>query len=383
MFSASFLRALTLATALLAPALALSGCGGGGSGGGGTGPSVPPPTGGGTTGNTTGNSTGGTTGGTTAGSTTGGATGGGTTGGDPTPPSNGNRQLFFDDFTTPTLSTSLWDNLDQYQPLQRTYFGNRPINLNQGGTTFTRLTLDSYNPTPNYRGQFFRGTEILSRSFFTVGDGLEAEARLRGPDLPAGIVFAFFLINDRPEPEGQRKDEIDFEFVTAQQEQFGGRNRLYTNVWNNWNEGRDGFDGNPLQEDTPNRMRDDLVYQPSANPNYDYADWNTYRIRWYPNRTEFYVNGRLERTENEVKPDKPLQLRFNIWTPIPEFAQAFSGNLPGPVPSPSSPDRRIYDFDVDYVRVTALSAGASQARVASPTEVGAAQATMGRLQRSR
>ena len=354
MFSVFSFRALTLAAALLAPALYLSGCGGGGGGGGGggTGPSLPPPTDGGSTGGTI-------------------------------PPSNGNRQLFFDDFTTPTLSTSLWDNLNEFQPLQRTYFGNRPINLNQGGTTFTRLTLDSYNPTPNYRGEFYRGTEILSRQFFTVGDGLEAEARLRGPGLPPGIVFAFFLINDRPEPEGQRKDEIDFEFVTKQQEQFGGRNRLYTNVWNNWNEQRDGFDGNPLPESTPNRMRDDLVYQPSVDPNYDYAEWNTYRIRWYPDRTELYVNDRLERIEDEVRPDKPLQLRFNIWAPIPEFQQAFSDNLLDPVSAPGNPNRRIYDFDVDYVRVTALGSSASQARVATSAEVGAAQTTMGTLKRSR
>lgn len=288
----------------------------------------------------------------------------------PVPPQSG--VLFSDDFNSSSFDTGKWGRYTNPQQLQRTRFGSLPTNRSEDGTSFTRLTLDSYNP--DAPGQFFRGTEIYTFRSFTVGNGLEAEVRLRAPNLPPGLVLAFFLINDRyvgtPSDQTYRKDEIDYEFLTAQQEQFAGntRNRLYTNVWNDWNQPRDGFDGNDIDDGT-NRLHDDKVYQPSVDPNYDFADWNVYKIRWYSDRTEFYVNDRLERIEREVVPaEQALSLHFNFWSPTGDFSQAFSGNLPGPVASSSNPDRKIYQFDVDYVRVTALGSGANSARVATGDE---------------
>lgn len=354
MFSASSFRVLSLTAALCSPALLLAGCGGGGSG-----PSAPTsPTA----------------------TATPSPTGAGPT---PTPTQTpvipgGGGQLLRDDFNASSLDSSVWGHYVSSQaPLQRTRWGNNGINLNEGGVSFTRLTLDSYNPdapaTANNPG-LFRGTEIFTKQSYLVGNGLEAEARLRAPNLPSGLIFAFFLINDRVLPgsgsfqQNYRKDEIDFEGITAQQDQFGGRNRLYTNVWNDWNEQLYGFDGNSAPEDTPNRAHDDLVYGPSVDPNFDYANWNTYKIRWFPDRTEFYVNNNLERIEREVKPNQALSVHFNFWTPTGDFQQAFSGNLPGPVDSASSDGRRTYQFDVDYVRVTALTAGTRSARVATGAE---------------
>ena len=346
MFSASHLRALALGAAFFVPALALSGCGGGGSG-----PTAPP---------------------------TSTPAPGATATPAPTNPGGGG-QLLFDDFSASKLNSGVWGFYDQYQPLQRTFFGNNGINLNEGGVSFTRLTLDSYNPTPGndssgkpIRGNKFRGTEITSKKSFVVGNGIEAEARLRAPGLPPGIVFAFFMINNRyvgaQTPANYRKDEIDFEFLTKQEADFGNRNQVYTNVWNNWNERLYGYDGDSSNNTTPDRDHDDLVYGPSVDSNYDYANWNTYKIRWYPDRTEFYVNGNLERTEREVKPNQALSVDFNIWTPTGDFQQAFSGNLPGPVSDANDPDRKIYNFDVDYVKVTALTSGANSARVATGAE---------------
>ncbi len=338
MFTASHLRSLALGAALFVPAMALSGCGGGGP----TAPTTPTPT----------------------------PAPGATPTPTPTNPGGGN-QLLFDDFNSGTLNSGVWSRYTRdFAPLQRTRWGSNSTNLNEGGTSFTRLTLDSYNP--DSPGQLFLGTEIFTKTSYMVGNGLEAEARLRAPNLPSGLIFAFFLINNRFDgpisDANYRKDEIDFEGITAQQEQFGGRNRLYTNVWNNWNEQLYGFDGNSDPEDTPNRDHDDLVYGPSVDPNFDYANWNTYKVRWYPDRTEFYVNGTLERVEREVKPDQAMELHFNLWTPTGDFSQAFSGSLPGPVNSANNPDRRIYNFDVDYVRVKALTAGAGSARLATGAE---------------
>ena len=333
MFSFS-LRALALSIAVLGPTFILTGCGGGGS----SGPSNP------------------------------------TT---PTLPPAGGGQLLFDDFDAATLNSAVWDRYKNPQQLQRTLFGNNGQNLSENGTNFTRLTLDSYNPEAP--GRLFRGTEIYTKTSYRVGNGLEAEARLRGvnpngENLPSGLIFAFFLISDRyVDGPGSfesryRKNEIDFEFLTKQQEDFGGRNRLYTNIWNEWNQQLYGFDGNPAPEDSPNRNNDDLVYAPSIDASYDYANWNTYKIRWYPDRTEYYVNNNLERTEREVRPSRALQLHFNFWTPTSDFTQAFSGNLPGPVATADNPDRRTYQFDVDFVRLTALGSGANSARIATGDE---------------
>ncbi len=286
-----------------------------------------------------------------------------------TPTSSGQTVLFSDEFAG-NFDTSKWGLYTPPQQLQRALFGAEPIDMTENGTTFTRLTLDSYNP--DAPGQLFRGTEFYSYQSFAVGQGLEAEARLRAPGLPSGLVFAFFLINDRyegsPSPQTYRKDEIDYEFLTAQNQQIAGarRNYLYTNIWNDWNERLYGYD--PSDDNTgPERTHDDKVYQPSVDPNFDYANWNTYKIRWLPDRTELYVNNRLERTETDVKPDNAMSLHFNFWTPN-NFPAAFSGDLPGPVDTPTNPDRKIYQFDVDYVRVTSLSTGANAARIAPPAQ---------------
>ena len=359
-------RTLVLLCALGVPLLALAGCGGGSSGpsnnsGGAT-------TGGTTTGGTTGTTTGGTTPTSTPTSTVPTPTPTSV----PTPTSSGGQAvLFSDDFDAPNFDTATYGLYTNEQQLQRTQFGAAPTNQSEAGTTFTRLKLDSYNP--DAPGQLFRGTELYTYRSFAVGQGLEAEARLRAPGLPPGLILAFFLINDRyegaPVAQNYRKDEIDFEILTAQQQQIAGntRNYLYTNVWNDWNEGLYGFDLNSANNG-PERTNDDKVYRASMDPSLDYANWNVYRIRWYPDRTEFYVNDRLERIETEVRPDNPLSLHLNFWTPYGNFNQAFSGSLPGPVSSPDSPSRRIYQYDVDYVRVTALGAGANAARIAPASE---------------
>ena len=283
----------------------------------------------------------------------------------------GGGLLFSDDFSG-SFNTAKWGHYTNPQELQRTRFGGVPTNRTENGTTFAHIAIDSYNP--NAPGDKFLGTEIRTYQSFAVGDGLEIEARLRAPGLPAGLIAAFFLISDRytgtpPTENNYSKTEIDYEILTAQTEQFAGntRNRLYTNIWDDWNFPRDGFDLNDAPAG-PERIHDDKVYAPSVDASYDYANWNVYKIRWFLDHTEYYVNGRLERIERDVKPNEAMELHFNIWTPTPDFNQAFSGSLPGPVGSASSPDRRNYGFDVDYVKVTALTTGANSARIAAGAE---------------
>ena len=317
---------LSLCGALSAFALLVSGCGGGGGGNGGSTPNPTP------------NSTPAPT----------------------TPPVAG--QLFSDDFSGASLSSS-WGNYSSQNQLQRTRFGIRPDVLSENGTGFVRLRLESFNPI--YRGQF-RGTEIFTKRRFARGGGLEVSARLRAPNLPPGIIFAFFTIYDRfngpPSDATYLKDEIDFEFLTAQEEQFtprNQRNKLYLNIWDRWNLSN-GFDGNDVGDgaETEQKRRSDKTYQPA---NYDYANWNIYTIRWLPDRTEFLLNGNLERTEREVNPSQPMSVHFNMWTGTPDFRQAYSDSLQA---DSSAASNRVWNFDVDYLRVRQIGTAATTNNIA-------------------
>lgn len=282
--------------------------------------------------------------------------GGGGNGASPTPtPSSGPVTLLRDDFSGSALSGNTWGVYAQDQRLQRTKFGFTPDIVSENGDSFARLRLDSFNP--NSVGDF-KGTEIFTKRRFARGNGLEMTAKLRAPGLPAGLILAFFGIHDNNvDSDGPtyRKDEIDFEILTAQQEQFAAntRNRLYLNIWNDWNL-RDQFDENDANDTT--RIHDDKTYGPAKATGYDYANWNIYTVRWYPDRTEFYVNGTLERVETEVKPDEDLSIHFNMWTGITDFRQAYSASLQ---PASSAADNKTYTFDVDYVAITDISGGTS------------------------
>ncbi len=311
-FNLRFAAALVALPALIASSSLLSGCGGGG----------------------------------------GSSSGGG--GGTPTLPFN-------DEFNGASLNLSDWGVYGSSQELQRTRFGTTPQLLTENGTNFARLTLDTYNPNASNR---FRGTEIYTKNRFPLGNGLEIEARLRGPINQPGIVFAFFTIYDRyngngaPTPGNYSKSEIDYEFLTAEQEQFspaGQSRRLYLNIWDDWNEVRDGYDGDDVE--TPSRIHDDKTYGLSTfGSNFSWKGWNTYKIRWYPNRTEYYLNDVLQRTETQVLPNEDMSVHFNIWSGDSSFDQAYSEGF-----NPTNEaNNRTFNVDVDYLRVRSLSGAAAK-----------------------
>lgn len=279
-----------------------------------------------------------------------------------TPPVAG--QLLFDTFNGGSLNRSLWGTYDSSQFLQRTRFGFEPVLMNENGTTFARMRLDSYNP--QFPGTF-KGTEIYSRQRFARGQGLEIESRLRGPNLPPGIVYAFFTLYDRyngaPNDANYLKTEIDYEFLTAEQEQFspaGQRRRLYLNIWDDWNL-RYGYDDDSSAASSA--ANNNKTYRVSVDPNYNAANWNTYTIRWLPDRTEYLVNGRIERTERVIKPDEDMSVHLNMWTGFPDFNQAYSASLQ---PANSSGSNRSNYFDIDYVRVQQLGTNAALKANATP-----------------
>ena len=165
--------------------------------------------------------------------------------------------LFQDDFNAASWDTSKWNTYDSSRSLQRTQFGLMPEMASENGTGFARFKLDSYNPDPKNGGSFLRGTEAFSKAQFSLGNGMEFETRLRGKNLPRGIVFAFFTYGERGMwPNTYLKEEIDFEFLTN-----FAKDHLWLNIWDDWNPNRGGpnqearvkraANGNPHNRDEP------------------------------------------------------------------------------------------------------------------------------------
>lgn len=251
-------------------------------------------------------------------------------------PCRAQTMLWQDEFNSTTFDTSAWNVLTGSIALGRAQFGNQPRMAEENGVQFTRLPLDTYNPS--YPGGTFKATAIYSKANFKLGSGVEFEARLRGKDLPRGMVVAFFPYRDDDGAADRRlQDEIDYEFLTN-----WPRNQVQLHVWNDWHP-RYGYNGGVR----------DAELKPFVS-GLDWSQWNTYKIRWLNDRTEWYVNGVLVFRDSRVLPDHPLHVDFNIWVPDSSWAEAYDGSLQ---PTSSSSNRSYY-LDVDYVRVQSIAPAA-------------------------
>lgn len=249
-------------------------------------------------------------------------------------PAAAQTTIFADEFNSGKLS-SAWKVYGTDRSLSRTIFGNKPLFATEAGTKYMRLRLDTYNA--QYPGSYLSGTEIHTAKQFTVGNGVEIVARLRAPNLSPGIVWAFFVLGERGVwPDTYARDEIDFEHLSSLP-----NNQLWTNIFNDVN--RNTQSGN---------SRGFVSTTPPVNRN----EWNIYKIRWYPDRVEWWINTGsgdvLIRTESDltVIPDDSQSVRFNIWASDPSWTIAY-GDLP--VTSDKTQNTSYY-MDVDYVRMTSI-----------------------------
>jgi hypothetical protein len=233
-----------------------------------------------------------------------------------------------DDFAAPALDATRWQVADW--TLGRTHLALAPV-LSNG---VARLGFETFDPTQP--GAAFLGTELFSRQLFSRGAGLEFSARLRFDGLPGGLVPAFFTY---AQAAGTGTHEIDFEFLTSQTHAAGANVPLALTSWRNWVEA-DGFGQTNAHWTTT-----------AAVAGLDLGAFNTYTTRWLPDRTEWYVNGRLVAATTQAVPNAPMAVHFNLWAPGAGWADAYSASLQ---PAATAGANQRWFMEVDSVTVTAV-----------------------------
>ncbi|MBV9470426.1 MAG: family 16 glycosylhydrolase, partial [Abitibacteriaceae bacterium] len=203
------------------------------------------------------------------------------------------------------------------------HFGKVPTIVTENGTTFARFGLDTYNPA--HAGTNLLGTEMWSNQQFTMGPGTEFETRIRGTNIPRGVVYSFFTYKQRNFGTDPDQEEIDNEFLGNQ-----ATNQFWLNIWNNGS----SWSTNPTVSGV------------------DSTTWNTYKIRWLNDRVEWWINNTLVRTETNLMPDDYMSVCYNIWAADSGWSTAYDSNLPA---SNSAAANTTYYFDVDYIRVRTIA----------------------------
>jgi beta-glucanase (GH16 family) len=239
--------------------------------------------------------------------------------------------LFRDDFNGAALDTGNTWNIGNWQ-LGRTQLGLTP-SLSGGNA---ELLHDTYNPSNP--GGTFKGTEIYSQKLFTRGSGPEFEARVRtNTPMPSGLVTSFFTYNFVP-GSPNLADEIDFEFLTQQiNASAAGTDPVLATTWNNYRTNGTNFD-DPNVHSSQNINVTPL----------DLSQFNTFKIRWLPDRVEWYVNDVPLRTSLYAVPDLAAPIRANFWAPAGDWPDAYNMNFK---PTATLAANQSYKYDVDYIAV--------------------------------
>jgi beta-glucanase (GH16 family) len=241
--------------------------------------------------------------------------------------------LFREDFNGSSLNRNTW--MVGTWNMGRAQFGHVPRVANGVAS----LRLDTYNPSQP--GRTFKGTEILSKQTFSRGPaGLEIEARMRMKWMPNGLISAFYTYAKN---SNGTSDELDFEFLSnwTNKPPSSASEKFQVTSWNDWNRYSSRYyDG---------------VHHTDAKPvvsGLDLMGFNTFKVKWFYDRTEWYVNGRQLWVSRKALPTASMPVKFNFWAPASNWAAAYSSSL---MPTSNKWANRTYEFDVDYVLVRRIS----------------------------
>jgi hypothetical protein len=201
-----------------------------------------------------------------------------------------------------------------------------------------KLRLDTYNPTdPNVNKTSFWGSEMDTRQSWqpSGGKGISFEARTRSNGIPPGVVtsmFGYHLINSST---GER-NEVDFEFLSNHYNYNAPESKILINYF--------------LNERTASAGHPELLTY-----GINFEEYNTFRIDWYENEMQWYVNGSLLASRAVTIPTQ-MDLRFNIWVPDSSFGDAYNGAL---LPAQSLAANNSYFYEIDWVKVSVTPEPAS------------------------
>lgn len=239
------------------------------------------------------------------------------------------RVLFRDDFSGATLDSAEWMVADW--KLGRTRFGLTP-KVERGIAKLEHRTFDPIAP-----GKQFLGTEIFTERSFERGSGIEIEARVRARKMPEGLVASLFTYATKD----KLSDEIDFEFLTTElfKAPKGVSPILLTN-WNDWEETKEAY-GDQIHHSS------ETVKVAGLN----LGVFNTFTIRWLPDRTIWLVNRKVVRTSKAAVPDLSSPIRLNFWAALPAWKEAFSAKL---APTPNESENKTAVYELDYVEVRSV-----------------------------
>jgi len=195
------------------------------------------------------------------------------------------------------------------------------------------LVIEHHQYNPYHLGTpktTFLGGEIHTVMEFDPSGCYRFEARVRWPQCPRGLVSSFFTYGY--DAEHADSDEIDFEFLSN--EVFEApQHRVLTNPWNN--------------------SEQEAVAVPIAE--IDLAQWQTFRIYWYPDSRVEWVwidprgAERLLRSDTDAThlPDEPMSLYFNFWAPTSGWPEAYDAGL-----QPDQQDSAVkYEYWIDRAEV--------------------------------
>jgi beta-glucanase (GH16 family) len=238
--------------------------------------------------------------------------------------------LFFDDFNGTSLDESVWrlptgvgTYFGRTQIKPPTYAGQDLRPIVAGGSV--TLSLDTYNASALTPGDSFWGHEIQTLQTFLPGtQGVSVETRMRFLDTPpGGLVGGFFTWGF----DGAIRDEIIVELLTNDLD----GDRFLTNLYNNADFSGPG----------------DSAF--ATIPGYDMTNWNTYEIRWLPDRIQWFLNGMQVREVIATVAGHPSEVRLNIWAPNAFFSDAYNAALQ---PVSSAAENQQYELEIDFVRVS-------------------------------
>ncbi len=169
------------------------------------------------------------------------------------------------------------------------------------------LRFSTYNPLAQPANSAPLGSDLFTiNTWGGNGQTVKFEAKVKSPTMPGGAVTSVFsyVLTDRP--EYQKRDEIDFEFVS-----------------NHWSAPSKDLNINVYVNSSGGGLG------PGVKPStINFQDWNTFSLIWTPNQSvEWLINGTAFHKETQNIPTRAMHMHLNFWAPDKDWSWAYNDGL--------------------------------------------------------